>query len=83
MTARTLFCLLLVGGMLVAASSVSAAPSAAAHKCSRGYVHAVIGGDHKCLHSGQRCAKRYQAQYRAKGFVCRKGSDGQLGSGSL
>jgi hypothetical protein len=53
------------------------APVAVLKACSSGYVHAIIGGAHKCLRSGQFCAKSYTAQYRRYGFVCKPGSDGR------
>lgn len=62
----------------VAGPSALSAPAAVAHKCSSGYVHAIIGGSHKCLHTGQICANRYETKYRAKGFTCKRGSDGKL-----
>lgn len=53
------------------------APVAVLKACSSGYVHGIIGGEHKCLRSGQFCAKRYASQYRRYGFVCKPGSDGR------
>jgi hypothetical protein len=70
-----------------AASAPAAAPQAkptsapviALHKCSSTrYVHAVIGGEHKCLGTGQFCALRHQRIYRSLGFVCKPGGDGRL-----
>jgi hypothetical protein len=37
--------------------------------CTRD-VSAVIGGEHKCLGSGEYCATRYERQYERYGFVC-------------
>jgi hypothetical protein len=56
----------------------TAQPLALVHKCSSRYRHAVIAGEHKCLGSGQFCAKRYEAIYRRHGFTCKPGSDGRL-----
>jgi hypothetical protein len=69
-----------------AASAPAAAPQAqpttapviALKTCSGRYVHAIVGGEHKCLGSGQFCATRYQRIYRRYGFVCKPGSDGRL-----
>jgi hypothetical protein len=56
-----------------------AAPVIALHKCKgTRYVHAIVGGEHKCLGTGQFCALRYQSIYRRAGFVCKRGSDGHL-----
>jgi hypothetical protein len=41
-----------------------------AHRCSAGYTHARIGGEHKCLRRGQFCARRYDRQYHRYGFHC-------------
>jgi hypothetical protein len=38
--------------------------------CSRGYTHAVIGGQEKCLRAGEFCAHRYDRQYRRYGYRC-------------
>jgi hypothetical protein len=57
----------------------TAAPVIALHKCKGSrYVHAIVGGEHKCLGTGQFCAKRYASIYRRAGFVCKSGSDGRL-----
>jgi hypothetical protein len=57
----------------------TAAPVIALHKCKgTRYVHAIVGGEHKCLGTGQFCALRYQSIYRRHGFVCKRGSDGRL-----
>jgi hypothetical protein len=46
----------------------SAAPVAYA-ACSRD-TPATIGGQHKCLGSGEYCATRYARQYERYGFIC-------------
>jgi hypothetical protein len=86
---RRLVLLLLV----VAASSATAAtapaatevrdaraaqPLAAVHTCSSRYKHAIIDGKHKCLGSGQFCAKRHEIIYRRYAFTCKAGSDSRL-----
>lgn len=43
-----------------------------AKKCSRGYTHAIIGGEHKCLRRGQYCARSRDRQYHRYGFHCHK-----------
>lgn len=58
--------------------AADARPTVVLKPCSARYKHAVIGGEHKCLGTGQFCAKRYQAIYRRYGFVCKPGSDGRL-----
>lgn len=48
-------------------------PSAITAKtCSASYVHAVIGGQQKCLRRGEFCAHSYARQYRRYGFSCTK-----------
>lgn len=47
-----------------------------AKPCSKGYTHAIIGGEHKCLRRGQYCAARYKRQYRRYGFECARDSRG-------
>jgi hypothetical protein len=53
-------------------------PLAAVHACSSRYKHAIIEGKHKCLGSGQFCARRHEGLYRRHGFTCKPGSDGRL-----
>jgi hypothetical protein len=51
-------------------------PSAVMAKtCIAGYVHAVIGGEQKCLRDGEFCAHRYARQYQRYGFSCTKTDD--------
>jgi hypothetical protein len=52
------------------AAAPAASPQAAFKTCRHGYVHAVIGGEQKCLHAGEYCAIRYARQYRRYGFHC-------------
>jgi len=61
------------------AGSVAATPAlaAASKSCSSRYVHAVISGEHKCLHSGQFCSTSKESTYRRYGFTCKRGSDGR------
>lgn len=50
---------------------VAAVPgSAVAKSCHGSYVHAVIGGEQKCLAPGEFCAPRYNAEYHHYGFNC-------------
>jgi hypothetical protein len=56
----------------------TAQPLALVKSCSSRYRHAVIDGEHKCLGSGQFCAKRNERIYRRHGFTCKPGSDGRL-----
>ena len=62
------------GGASVApaADPVSLGPAAAAKPCGSGYKHAIIAGDHKCLKTGQFCARRYDRQYHRYGFHCHR-----------
>jgi hypothetical protein len=38
--------------------------------CSSGFVDAVIGGEHKCLHAGEFCSSSYESDYERYGFTC-------------
>jgi hypothetical protein len=60
------------------AAQPSKAPAVAvvAKTCSKGYTHANIGGEHKCLRRGQYCAKRYRKQYKKYGFTCARDTSG-------
>jgi hypothetical protein len=65
-----------IAALAILAPAATPAPAAeptavVAHSCSAGYRHATIGGEHKCLHAGQYCARRYQAKYHRKGFHCK------------
>ena len=53
-------------------------PFALVKSCSSRYKHAVISGEHKCLGTGQFCARRNESIYRRYGFTCKPGSDGRL-----
>lgn len=55
------------------AAHPNASPVAIQKTCGRGYVHAIIGGAHKCLRAGQFCGARFERQYRRYGFTCRSG----------
>ena len=65
--------LVFIGG--VPAGAASRPPAVMAKTCSAGYVHAVIGGEQKCLRNGEYCAHRYASQYRRYGFSCAKTDD--------
>lgn len=61
--------------MLVASAvlggGLAAVPTQAiAKSCPSPDVHAVIGGQQKCLAAGEFCAPRYNTQYRRYGFKC-------------
>jgi hypothetical protein len=43
--------------------------------CSAGYVDAIIGGEHKCLHAGEFCSASSESDYERYGFTC---ADGHL-----
>lgn len=61
-----------------APARATAPPLALVKSCSSRYKHAVISGEHKCLGTGQFCARRNEAIYRRHGFTCKLGSDGRL-----
>jgi hypothetical protein len=60
--------------MPVAVAAKPAEPPTAmiAKSCSRGYTHAVIGGEHKCLRRGQYCARSRDREYHRYGFHCHR-----------
>lgn len=58
--------------------SASFAPVTVLKSCRGRYVHAIISGEHKCLGTGQYCARRNERIYRRHGFTCKPGSDGRL-----
>jgi hypothetical protein len=73
---------LLGAGAGVAAPAAAPAREHAARvtqlkSCKPGYRRAVIGGEQKCLHAGQFCAKSRAREYRRYGFVCKPGSGGR------
>ena len=53
-----------------ASASAMSDPDGAAHACKAGFRHAIVGGKHRCLKAGQRCQRRYDAQYHRYGFHC-------------
>jgi hypothetical protein len=53
----------------LALPAASSATPVADTACSRD-TPATIGGQHKCLGSGEYCAARYERQYERYGFVC-------------
>jgi hypothetical protein len=68
---------LLAAVALLAPAAVPAvaqsSPSAyAAKTCSRGFKHAVIHGQEKCLRRGEFCARKYQRDYKRYGYSCSK-----------
>jgi hypothetical protein len=60
-------CVLLV---LVAAALTGIPGTASAKSCSKGYTHAVIGGEQKCLRRGEFCSHSKASQYRRYHFKC-------------
>jgi hypothetical protein len=61
----------LVLGAVAAFIAPAALPAtAAARHCPSGYVHAVIGGEQKCLHAGEFCSASERRQYPRYGFKC-------------
>lgn len=66
---------LLAAALLGAAAAASASdtPGSASHTCKPGFRHGVIAGRHECLKAGQRCNRRFDAQYHRYGFHCHAG----------
>jgi hypothetical protein len=56
-----------------AVARASLAPDSSSHRCKAGLRHAVISGRHQCLKAGQRCNRRFDAQYHRYGFHCHGG----------
>jgi hypothetical protein len=52
------------------ALATSSPPASVAKTCRGSYVHAVIGGEQKCLHRGEFCKHPYARQYTRYGFRC-------------
>jgi hypothetical protein len=72
---KTLAAVAVAVGLAGAAPAVAPAhqPIAIAAKtCSGSFVHAVIGGQQKCLRRGEFCAHRYNRQYHRYGYSCVK-----------
>lgn len=63
--------------VVAAPAGSSAVPQTAA--CSSGYVDAIVGGAHKCLHAGEFCSAASEADYERYGFAC---VDGHLRTGA-
>jgi hypothetical protein len=73
----------LIGALCVIAAGVGLAfapgfarahgTEAARSVCSSGYVDAIIGGEHKCLHAGEYCSAAHEADYERYGFTCVNG----------
>jgi hypothetical protein len=56
-----------------AVAAPAAIPTAASAKtCSGRYVHAVVGGQQKCLGAGEYCARRFERTYERHGFACER-----------
>ena len=70
-------------GVVVAPSAATShVPDGTRHLlCSAGYVDAIIGGEHKCLHAGEFCASSHESDYRHYGFSCVDGHLQTFGGG--
>ena len=69
--------LLAIAAAIAATGGLAAIPSVAVAKtCSGAYVHAVIGGEQKCLADGEFCSHEYANQYHRYGFNCVRYSSG-------
>ena len=51
-----------------------APPPSVARSCPPLTVSAVIGGRHRCLHSGENCSVRFRSEYRLYGYRCIAGT---------
>jgi hypothetical protein len=72
MTVVVAACLLGPGISGTVAGTSLGPTSAQAKSCSRSFVHAVIGGQEKCLRRGEFCARARDREYRRYGFRCHK-----------
>ena len=70
---------LMFGGAVEAATAVTlpavsgARPIAVLSRtCPAGFTHGVIGGEQKCLHTGEYCSHSKARQYRRYHFVCQR-----------
>ena len=70
--------LVLALAALLAAPALGAGKAHAGLQCRSGYVDGVVGGEHKCLHTGEFCSAAHQADYARYGFAC---VDGHLRAG--
>ena len=61
-------------GAVVPATDGVAPPSASAHTCSGGYVHAHLPWGQKCLRAGQYCKIEGDRYYHRYGFHCHRSS---------
>lgn len=57
----------------LAGTPTATKPAIGSKTCSSGYVHAIIGGQEKCLHAGEFCSVGYEADYETYGFRCVNG----------
>src|SRR5258707_4344402 len=73
MRRRLLVLLLLAAFAGAPATSVQAAPTAAAKSCSAGYVHANLSWGEKCLRVGQYCKIKGDREYHRYRFHCHTG----------
>jgi hypothetical protein len=60
--------------------SLAPLPSAYAHTCSRGYVHAHLPWGQKCLRAGQFCKLDGDRHYHRYGFHCHRSSRDSRGN---
>jgi hypothetical protein len=56
-------------------ASASSGPMLSSHSCKSGFLHAIVGGRHRCLQRGIACRSRWNAAYHRSLFHC---SDGYL-----
>src|SRR4051794_10975677 len=64
--------------LLLALPALGSAQRHSGPDCRSGYVDAVVGGVHKCLHAGEFCSPAREADYERYGFAC---VDGHLRAG--
>jgi hypothetical protein len=60
-------------GLATTAPGSSGRATIAPATCSKGAVKAVIAGKSMCLRAGAKCARKYEAQYKRRGFHCHSG----------
>jgi hypothetical protein len=54
-------------------ASALSGPASMSHRCGTGFVHAVVGGRHRCLQQGMICRSRLNAAYHRHLFHCERG----------
>jgi hypothetical protein len=58
------------GALACGSAPASSGPASGSHRCGSGFVHAVVGGRHRCLQQGLICRSRFNAAYHRHLFHC-------------